>query len=103
VTGGGTRSALWCQLVADCLGCPVAVPESTEATATGAAVLLAVSQGVYPSLSAAVDRMVTVDRRYEPRESTADQYAALYDLFSEMRREMVPVWSARSAGYDRVD
>ena len=103
VTGGGTRSELWCQLVADCLGCPVAVPESTEATAMGAAALLAVSQGVFPSLPAAVERMVTIDHRYEPRASVADQYAALYDLFAEMSRGMEPVWSARAAADDRLD
>ena len=103
VTGGGTRSELWCQLVADCLGCPVAVPESTEATAKGAAALLAVARGVYPSLSAAVERLVSIDRRYEPRESVADQYAALYDLFTETRRRMEPIWSARAAASDRLD
>ena len=103
VTGGGTRSGLWCQLVADCLGCPVVVPESTEATATGAAILLGVSRGVFPSISSGVERMVTIDRRYEPRASVAEQYAALYDRFSEMRREMEPVWSTRAAAYDRLD
>jgi len=102
VTGGGTRSELWCQLIADCLDCPVAVPASTEATAKGAAVLLAVSKGVFPSLSAAVERMVTVDRRYEPRAPAVDRYAALYDCFLEVRRGMEPIWSAL-AGDDRPD
>ncbi|SMP27576.1 xylulokinase [Halobellus salinus] len=103
VTGGGAQSDLWCQLIADCLGCPVAVPEGSEATAKGAAVLLAVSQGVYASLSAAVERMVTVDRRYEPRESVTEQYTALYDHFSEVRRAMEPIWSTRAAASNRAD
>ena len=99
-SGGGTRSELWCRLVADCLGCPVSVPAGSEPGAKGAAVLLAVALGEYPSLGAAVDRMVTADRRYEPRPAVADQYAALYDLFAETRREMAPVWAARSAVYE---
>ena len=97
ITGGGTRSELWCQLVADCLGCPVTVPETTEATAKGAAVLLAVARGEYSSLSTAVERMTAIDRRYEPRQAVADEYAAVFDLFLQLRREMGSIWSKRAA------
>jgi len=100
-SGGGTRSGLWCQLVADCLNRPVSIPAGSEPGAKGAAILLAVALEESPSLSAAVDRMVTIDRRYEPREAAADQYAALYDLFAEMRRELQPVWAERAAAFER--
>jgi xylulokinase len=99
--GGGTRSALLCQLVADCLDRPVSVPAGSEPGAKGAAILLGVALGEYPSLSAAVDRTVSVDTRYDPRPAVADQYAALYDLFAELRREMPPLWAERAAVYER--
>ncbi|WP_221625716.1 FGGY-family carbohydrate kinase [Halobellus ruber] len=102
LAGGGTRSELWCQLIADCLGCTIVVPESSEATAKGAAVLLAMSQGEYPSLSAAIERMVTIDRRYNPRERVADQYDILFDLFSETKQEMNSIWSRRATAFDRL-
>jgi xylulokinase len=98
-SGGGTRSALWCQLVADCLDCPVSVPAGSEPGAKGAAVLLAVALDEYPSLSDAVDRMVTTDRRYEPRPAVADQYAALYDFFASAREGMESVWADRADVY----
>ena len=101
-SGGGTRSELWCRLVADCLNTPVSVPAGSEPGAKGAAILLAVAVGEYPSLSAAVDRMVTIDRRYEPRAAVADQYGALYDLFAEIAAEMRPIWAERAAVYDRA-
>jgi len=99
--GGGTRSELWCRLVADCLGRPVSVPAGSEPGAKGAAILLAVALGEHPSLSVAADRMVGVDRRYEPRPGVSDRYAGLYDLFSTIRREMAPVWAERAALFDR--
>ncbi len=101
-SGGGTRSDLWCQLVADCLGRPVSVPAGSEPGAKGAALLLAVALEEYPSLSAASARMVTTDRRYEPREAVAEQYAALYDLFSETRERMRPIWADRADVYRRA-
>ena len=100
-TGGGTRSALWCQLVADCLGRPVSIPAGSEPGAKGAAILLAVALGEYDSLSAAVDRMVTGERRYEPREAVAEQYAGLYEFFVSAREGMQPVWAERADVYDQ--
>ncbi|WP_311172184.1 FGGY-family carbohydrate kinase [Halobellus ordinarius] len=102
LSGGGSRSDLWCQLIADCLDCPVAVPASSEPGAKGAAVLLALSQAEYPSLEAAVDRMVTIDRRFEPRDEVAAQYEALYEFFAESRREMQSVWADRAAVYNEA-
>lgn len=101
MSGGGTRSALWCQLVADCLDTPVSVPAGSEPGAKGVAILLAVALDEYPSLSAGVDRMVGIDRRYEPREAIADQYGALYELFAEVAGKMRPIWAERAAVYDR--
>ena len=100
-TGGGTRSALWCQLVADCLDRPVSVPTGSEPGAKGAAILLGVALAEYESLSAAVDRMVTTDRRYEPRAAVTEQYDALYEFFSSTRKGLRPVWGERAAVYDR--
>jgi sugar (pentulose or hexulose) kinase len=100
-SGGGTRSELWCQLVADCLGRPLSIPAGSEPGAKGAAILLAVALEEYPSLAAAADEMVTTDRRYEPRASVADQYAALYEFFSEARRDMRAIWAERASVYER--
>ncbi len=47
--GGGARSALWLQIKADVLNCPVSVPEESECTALGGALLGAVAAGVFSS------------------------------------------------------
>lgn len=96
LSGGGTRSELWCQLVADCLGRPVTVPAGSEPGAKGAAIFLAVALGVAPSLEAAVERMVRTDRRYDPRRGVSDRYDELYDLYATIRREMPELWAKRA-------
>jgi hypothetical protein len=41
--------------------------------------------------------MTAIDRRYEPRQAVADEYAAVFDLFLQLRREMGSIWSKRAA------
>jgi len=97
-SGGGARSELWCQLLADCLDRTVVVPTDSEPGAKGVAVVLGVALGEYDSLAAGVDRTVSTDRRYTPREDAA-AYDTLYDLFVDVREEMATVWDRRAATY----
>ena len=66
-TGGGAKSAVWCQMQADLTGLPVVVPKDSEAACLGAAIAAAVTQGAYPSLEAACSAAVSMDRSYTPR------------------------------------
>lgn len=96
LSGGGTRSELWPQLVADCLDRPVVVPAGRELGAKGAAIVLAVGLDEFTSLEEAVDRMCAVDRRYTPRDDVVPTYDALYDLYVDVRDAMGDVWTRRA-------
>ena len=96
LSGGGTRSDLWPQLIADCLDRPVVVPAGSELGAKGAAIVLAVGLDEFTSLEEAVDRMVSVDRRYTPRDDVTPTYDALYDLYVDVREAMGDVWTRRA-------
>jgi sugar (pentulose or hexulose) kinase len=74
-TGGGAKNAWWLQLMADICGIPIEVVAQDEPGAFGAAILAGVGRGVYPSVSAAVARLVSVSRRFEPDPGRG----ALYD------------------------
>jgi sugar (pentulose or hexulose) kinase len=74
-TGGGSKNAWWMQLTADLTGVPVEVVAQEEPGAFGAAILAGVGAGVYPSVSAAVARLVTVARRFEPDPGRGASYA----------------------------
>ncbi len=103
VSGGGTRSSLWCQLVADCLSRPVVVPAGEQLGARGAAICLEVALGSYPSIAEAVDDWCAVETRYDPRPEPAAAYDELYELYVTVRETMAPIWERRTATYERLD
>jgi xylulokinase len=74
-TGGGSKNAWWLQLMADLSGIPVEVVAQEEPGAFGAAILGGVGAGVYESVSAAVEQLVTVSRRFEPDLERGALYA----------------------------
>ena len=74
-TGGGSKLDWWLQLHADVCGIPVEVVAQEEPGAFGAAILAGVGAGAYPSVPAAVERLVTVSRRFEPDAERGALYA----------------------------
>ena len=57
VIGGGARSTLWCQIIADVTGTQVVRADTTEAAALGAGILAACAVGWYPNVREAVNVM----------------------------------------------
>lgn len=53
LTGGGSNSHLWCDMIAQVLGRRIAVPEGSEFGARGAAMLAAVMGGAHPDIATA--------------------------------------------------
>ena len=78
VLGGGSRSDLWCRILADVLGAPVVRAASVDATNLGAAILAAVSAGWYPDAPSAAAAMSRPAESFQPDPETAGQYEALY-------------------------
>lgn len=76
--GGGSRSALWCQIVADVTGQKVTRAGSAEATNLGAAILSAAAVGWYGSVREAADAMTTTGRSFFPNEQAHRIYDRLY-------------------------
>lgn len=81
-SGGGTRSQLWRQIVADVLNVPVVTVGTSEGAAFGAAALAAVAAGWFDSVHDAATGLVT------PHETTApirpDAYSGAYDSYRSM-------------------
>ncbi len=83
-TGGGAKSALWCQMQADITGIPVCTPAEKEAALLGAAMIGAVSAGVYPTYAAVAGQVVQFSNIFKPNildknELRHRQFVALYD------------------------
>ena len=65
LSGGGAKSAVWCQILADCLGKPISVPAGSQFGAKGAALNVGVAAGFYSSAQEGVKQSVKMDRFYE--------------------------------------
>jgi len=83
VTGGLTSSPLWLQIAADMFGTPIAVPESAEGSARGAAMLAIVSLGLKSNIEDFAD-LVVAQKRVHPREEIHAYYQTQYQMFKEL-------------------
>ena len=83
-TGGGGRSELWRQMLADVFGCKVCTTQSKEGPALGVAILAGVGVGLYPSVREACDQMIHVGLTQEPNPENQAKYAACYDQYQQL-------------------
>jgi xylulokinase len=84
VMGGGSRSALWRQIVADVCRRPVVACREVETTSLGAAIHAASALGWYDSLLQAAGAMSDEGARHEPDERTAARYDRLFSVYREI-------------------
>ncbi len=96
LTGGGTRSAAYVQLIADVLGRPVVETRNPECTVLGAAILGATAVGAFPDVETAVSAMVGVKRVVEPTQSVRGVYDALFHVYREAYEKMAEAGLYRS-------
>ncbi len=96
LAGGGARSGLWAQILADALGCHVVVADGQEYGAKGAVINAGVAAGVYTSYADGVARTVRAARRFAPDPARRDDYAVLLQIYRSVRDAMLPVWEQRA-------
>ncbi len=81
ILGGPTKSAVWNQIQADVYGIPVSSLKVADATVLGAAVLGGVGAGVFASIKEGAEKLVRLDRRYEPDARHTQIYDRLYGIY----------------------
>lgn len=96
LTGGGSRSAVWAQIFADCVGCEVSVGDGEEFCAKGGAVAAALASGMHASVDDAVGAFCRTKRRYEPDGGNARKYEDIYGMFKQMRTQFGAYWEWRA-------
>ena len=82
--GGGGKSPLWRQMLADVMNCPVATTVNTEGPALGVALLAGVGAGLYGSVQEACRAMIKVNPAQEPIAENVPKYAKVYKVFTEL-------------------
>ena len=78
LAGGPARNHVWSQMFSDALNLPLEITSGSEFGAKGTAMCGAVAAGLFPDLPAAIDAMVQVDRRFEPRPDHSARLDAGY-------------------------
>ena len=78
ISGGGARSPLWTQILAEVFNLPLAVSGVDEQACFGAALLAGIGAGVYRDYEAAAKVAPRPDRTVEPDRGNVDRYEELY-------------------------
>ena len=94
VSGGGARSPLWRQILADVLGAELVTVNTTEGAAYGAALLAGVGADAWADVDAATDATVRVTGRTAPRPDAVAKYEAAYASYRALYPALKPTFSA---------
>lgn len=94
-SGGGARSELWRQILADVFDSELVVINVTEGAAYGAALLAGVGAGVYKDVAEACRQTIEVVQRTEPVPENTALYRELYPVYRTL-------YSALKPSFDQV-
>ena len=84
VCGGGAKSPLWRKIFANVLNLPLDIPQTEEGPGYGGAMLAMVGCGLYPSVKACADALVSVRETVEPDPEIAARYEKQYRNFKQI-------------------
>jgi len=95
LSGGGSRSPIWPQIFADCLGKPMQTAACEETGALGAAIVAGQGAGVFESLEASVDAMTSAKSIFSPNSEMKQHYDRRYAVFSDLTKSMADFWNGQ--------
>ncbi len=82
--GGGGKSPIWRQMLADMYGCKVKTVTAKEGPALGVAILAGVGAGIYESVEAACDKVLRIDKECEPVGKNTETYEKYHKVFKNL-------------------
>ncbi|HIT69643.1 MAG TPA: xylulokinase [Candidatus Aphodomonas merdavium] len=82
--GGGAKSPLWRQMLADAFACPVRTSQQPNSAALGAAILAGVGVGLYPSVPQACDAILRYGATAEPDAGRSRAYRDVYAVYTSL-------------------
>jgi L-xylulokinase len=93
LSGGGTRSPHWPQMMADILGLPVRLGSAEETGALGGAIAAAVGIGLYPDEDAAVAAMTRQRAVLYPDPDRKALHDRRFAVWQRMTAAIEPFWA----------
>ncbi len=95
--GGGAKSPIWRQMLADVLGLPMRLLQTSDSGALGAAILAAVSAGIYNDVRQACAQAVKTGGITQPDPAAGAAYEAFYALYRRIYPHLQMDFKALSA------
>ena len=96
ISGGGAKSNLWRQILADVLESELVTVNTTEGAAYGAALLAGVAAGVWADVDIACSQTIRVGDRVSPDAANVRRYTELYRHYRSLYPALQPVSHALS-------
>jgi len=91
--GGGAKSPLWRKIIANVLGIDVAILETEEGPALGAAMLACVGAGEYESVVEAAEKIVKIKEIIKPDPELVACYEEKYQQFKKLYPALKKIYS----------
>ena len=82
--GGGAKSPLWREILANVLGIPLTLPQTEQGPGYGGAMLAAVACGAYPSVQACAEALVHAKSPTQPDAALVEKYNARYAVWHKL-------------------
>lgn len=95
IAGGGAKSDVWLQIIADVLGLEIVVSSCNELGAKGVALMGGVARGFYASYEEAKEKACHFKKTFTFDEKRHKQYDALFNLYKELRLQYSSLWTLR--------
>ncbi|MBP5791769.1 MAG: xylulokinase [Kiritimatiellae bacterium] len=92
--GGGARSKIWSEIVANVFNRTVAVPEPGDAS-FGACLLAGTGIGIFKDVKDAVSKCLNISRRIEPTPAVAAEYDHLFTCYRRIHDALAPIYKQR--------
>lgn len=92
VAGGGARSPLWRQILADVFNTELVTVNTTEGAAYGAALLAAVGAGIWPNVESACAATVQITGSTRPQAEQVALYDAAYRRYGQLYPALRPIF-----------
>lgn len=92
ICGGGAKSKLWLQIIANILQVELSIVKTEEGPGYGAAMLAAVACGEYQTVSECAKNMIQTAEKVEPDGEITARYHVQYKKFKELYPALKPIF-----------
>lgn len=95
VSGGGAKSLLWRQILADVFNAELVTVNTTEGAAYGAALLAGVGAGAWRNVPEACQAVIQLTGSTQPRPDSYERYEAQYRLYCQLYPALKPIFHSQ--------